>query len=107
MKMSKRTPTLLRKSSLPLRSRHRAGAKSSQKRSALPPIAVIHSPPPVTHDTIGAIARRITTTGVLVVDEPTRKLAVLLHADVVGSTTLVQVNETLVHRRTQDALQRS
>jgi TolB-like protein len=30
-----------------------------------------------------------------------RKLAVLLHADVVGSTTLVQKNETLAHQRIQ------
>jgi len=30
-----------------------------------------------------------------------RKLAVLLHADVVGSTTLVQRNETLAHQRIQ------
>ena len=30
-----------------------------------------------------------------------RKLAVLLHADVVGSTSLVQINETLAHERIQ------
>ena len=30
-----------------------------------------------------------------------RKLAVILHADVVGSTTLVQQNETLAHERIQ------
>ena len=35
-------------------------------------------------------------------EEPTRKLAVLLHADVVGSTALVQLNETLAHQRIQD-----
>lgn len=34
--------------------------------------------------------------------QPTRKLAVLLHADVVGSTALVQLNETLAHQRIQD-----
>ena len=32
-----------------------------------------------------------------------RKLAVILHADVVGSTTLVQQNETLAHERIQTA----
>ena len=32
----------------------------------------------------------------------TRKLAVLVHADVVGSTALVQINETLAHQRIQD-----
>jgi class 3 adenylate cyclase len=35
-----------------------------------------------------------------------RKLAVLLHADVVGSTALVQLNETLAHQRIQDAFHR-
>ena len=32
---------------------------------------------------------------------PVRKLAVLLHADIVGSTALVQENETLAHERMQ------
>ena len=36
-------------------------------------------------------------------EELSRKLAVLLHADVVGSTRLVQLDETLAHRRIQDA----
>lgn len=35
-----------------------------------------------------------------------RKLAVLLHADVVGSTALVQANETLAHQRIQNAFRR-
>ena len=35
-----------------------------------------------------------------------RKLAVILHADVVGSTTLVQQNESLAHARIQDAFRR-
>ena len=35
-----------------------------------------------------------------------RKLAVLLHADVVGSTVLVQTNETLAHQRIQDTFRR-
>lgn len=38
--------------------------------------------------------------------EPMRQLAVLLHADVVGSTALVQVNETLAHERIRDAFLR-
>ena len=38
--------------------------------------------------------------------EPTRQLAVLLHADVVASTALVQANETLAHRRIRDTFQR-
>ena len=37
---------------------------------------------------------------------PERKLAVLLHADVVGSTSLVQMNETLAHERIRDAFRR-
>ena len=36
-------------------------------------------------------------------DRPTRKLAVILHADVVGSTSLVQLDESLAHERIQDA----
>ena len=35
-----------------------------------------------------------------------RKLAVILHADVVGSTTLVQRDETLAHDRIQDSFRR-
>lgn len=37
---------------------------------------------------------------------PARKLAVLMHADVVGSTALVQANETIAHQRIQDAFRR-
>ena len=37
---------------------------------------------------------------------PSRKLAVVLHADVVGSTSLVQLNETLAHQRIQDTFRR-
>ena len=37
---------------------------------------------------------------------PPRKLAVILHADVVSSTALVQLNETLAHQRVQDAFRR-
>jgi TolB-like protein/class 3 adenylate cyclase len=39
-------------------------------------------------------------------EEQTRKLAVLLHADVVSSTALVRLNETVAHNRIQDAFQR-
>jgi adenylate cyclase len=41
-----------------------------------------------------------------VTQTPVRKLAVLLHADVIGSTTLVQINETLAHERIQDTFRR-
>ena len=37
---------------------------------------------------------------------PSRKLAVLLHADIVGSTSLVQADETLAHQRIRDTFQR-
>jgi adenylate cyclase len=37
---------------------------------------------------------------------PSRKLAVILHADVVGSTSLVQKNEILAHERIRDTFQR-
>ena len=36
-------------------------------------------------------------------DQLSRKLAVILHADVVGSTSLVQQNETLAHKSIQSA----
>ena len=36
-------------------------------------------------------------------DHLSRKLVVILHADVVGSTSLVQQNETLAHERIQAA----
>ena len=39
-------------------------------------------------------------------DQLSRKLAVILHADVVGSTSLVQKNETIAHERIQDAFHR-
>jgi len=41
-----------------------------------------------------------------VTQTPVRKLAVLLHADVVGSTALVQQNESLAHERLQDTFRR-
>jgi len=39
-------------------------------------------------------------------DSPSRKLAVILHADVVGSTSLGQINETVAHERMLDAFKR-
>lgn len=39
-------------------------------------------------------------------ESPTRKLAVILHADVAGSTALVQLDETLAHERITDAFNR-
>jgi class 3 adenylate cyclase len=39
-------------------------------------------------------------------DQPSRKLAVIVHADVEGSTTLVRQDETLAHQRIQDAFRR-
>jgi TolB-like protein/class 3 adenylate cyclase len=41
-----------------------------------------------------------------VAEPPTAKLAVILHADVVGSTALVQRDERIAHDRIQDAFQR-
>ena len=40
------------------------------------------------------------------VDTPSSKLAVILHADVVGSTTLVQLDEVLAHERIRDTFLR-
>ena len=37
---------------------------------------------------------------------PLRRLAVLLHADVAGSTSLVRIDETLAHQRIQDTFRR-
>ena len=34
-------------------------------------------------------------------DNQSRKLAVILHADIIGSTTLVQIDEGLAHKRIQ------
>ncbi len=39
-------------------------------------------------------------------ETPTRRLAVLLHADVVGSTALVHLNETIAHQRIQETFRR-
>ena len=39
-------------------------------------------------------------------DGPSRKLAVLVHADVVGSTALVRLDESLAHQRIRDTFRR-
>ncbi len=39
-------------------------------------------------------------------ESPQRKLAVILHADVVGSTALVHLDETVAHQRLAGAFQR-
>ena len=39
-------------------------------------------------------------------ESPSRKLAVIMHADVISSTALVQLNETLAHQRIQDTFRR-
>ena len=39
-------------------------------------------------------------------DPPPRKLAVILHADVAGSTALVRLDETLAHQRIQETFRR-
>lgn len=39
-------------------------------------------------------------------DGPSRKLTVLVHADVVGSTALVRLDESLAHQRIQDTFRR-
>ena len=39
-------------------------------------------------------------------DQSLRRLAVILHADIVSSTTLVQLNETIAHERIRDAFKR-
>ena len=40
------------------------------------------------------------------IEDPDLKLAVLLHADIIGSTGLVQIDEGVAHQRMQDAFRR-
>ena len=42
----------------------------------------------------------------MVTEHSNRELAVILHADVMGSTALVQRNETIAHERIRDAFRR-
>ena len=74
--------------------------------AGLRPFAAIHSPRLTAHDTINGAHPQNYKRSVVLAEEPTRKLAVLLHADVVGSTALVQLNETVAHKRIQDTFQR-
>ncbi|MGI9315739.1 MAG: adenylate/guanylate cyclase domain-containing protein [bacterium] len=62
--------------------------------------------PEFTHDTIGTNPCTTIKIQLYVTGETTRKLAVLMHADVIGSTALVQQNETVAHERIRDAFQR-
>ncbi len=39
-------------------------------------------------------------------ERPSHRLVVILHADVVGSTALVQHDETVAHERIQDSFRR-
>ncbi len=39
-------------------------------------------------------------------ERPSHKLVVILHADVAGSTALVQHDETVAHQRIQDSFRR-
>ncbi|MFT5173373.1 MAG: class 3 adenylate cyclase [Gammaproteobacteria bacterium] len=50
-----------------------------------------------------AIAATQKIEGTTMSSSPPRRLAVILHADVVDSTTLVQRNETLAHEHIRDA----
>lgn len=42
----------------------------------------------------------------MIKDHLSRRLAVILHADVVGSTVLVQKNEVIAHERIRDTFER-
>jgi len=73
----------------------------SRERHVLPRL-----PPFARHPRPLAIVSRSTSPEItdqrfLVAEHPSRKLAVILHADVVGSTALVQRDETLTHERTR------
>ena len=75
--------------------------------SVLGPSADNFSPPGIKRDTIhDDLVREPLTTDLILTVQPIRKLAVLLHADVVGSTALVQLHETLAHQRIQDTFGR-
>ena len=76
-----------------------------ERGSGMAPIAAIHSRPPTAHD-IGDVCPQNYNKRVEVAKESTRKLAVLLHADVVGPTALVRLNETLPHQRIRDTFRR-
>jgi adenylate cyclase len=52
------------------------------------------------------MARSIAGKGMTLATRSSRRLAVILHADVVGSTGLVQQNETVAHERIRDCFRR-
>ncbi len=60
---------------------------------------------PATIKSLGT-APQVQQQGFFVAEQPTRKLAVILHADVVGSTVLVQRDERRAHGRITSAFQR-
>ena len=66
--------------------------------SALRYIAAIYSPPTSFRDSICGTLRL--EEGHRIEERLPRKLTVILHADVVGSTKLVLVNDTMAHQRT-------
>ena len=70
------------------------------------PLAAVPSPPPATQDIIAGVSPQNYNNRAVVTTEPTRKLAVLLHADVVGSTALVQLDEILAHQRMLETFRR-
>jgi adenylate cyclase len=69
--------------------------------------ARLRSPCAVSRDSIGLASRRNgNETRIPIVETPSTKLAVILHADVVGSTHLVQRDERIAHERIHDAFRR-
>ena len=73
-------------------------------RSLQPIFACYHLAPAIVSQ---CIIREYERRGYAVVTQtPLRKLAVLLHADVVNSTSLVKKNETIAHDRIQDTFHR-
>jgi adenylate cyclase len=70
-------------------------------------IAAGHSPPTSCRDSISQNGgSEPDKQGGFVPKRPSHKLVVILHADVVGSTVLVQHDETVAHQRIQDCFRR-
>ena len=70
-------------------------------------IAAVHSLPTSSRDSISNIGSpEPEQLGSFVAERPSHKLVVILHADVVGSTALVQHDETVAHERIQDSFRR-
>ena len=68
--------------------------------------ADIDSPPSRYHDNISKQVLGLRQKRFPVSERPSRKLVVILHADVVGSTALVQRDEALAHERIQNCFLR-